>query len=90
MTPSPKTLSAGCRSTRVLLEYESERAGTFEPLRLVPRGKSRGVAWLAASCRDGVVGRSRQRIDEAAKYVPLENLAISRRNALASTMEGTC
>ena len=72
-----------------LLEYESERAGTFEPLRFVPRGKtvvlglvsSKLAAW---SRRTNSPGAS----TKPAKYVPLENLALSPQCGFASTMEG--
>jgi methionine synthase II (cobalamin-independent) len=72
-----------------LLEYESERAGTFEPLRFVPRDKT-VVLGLVSSKLPELESRDRlqRRIDEASKYVPLENLAISPQCGFASTMEG--
>ena len=72
-----------------LLEYESERAGTFEPLRFVPRGKS-VVLGLVSSKLAAMESADHlaRRIDEAAKYVPLENLALSPQCGFASTMEG--
>ncbi|HYJ14986.1 MAG TPA: methionine synthase, partial [Candidatus Limnocylindria bacterium] len=72
-----------------LLEYESERAGTFEPLRFVPRGKT-VVLGLVSSKLPAMESADHlaRRIDEAAKYVPLENLAISPQCGFASTMEG--
>jgi 5-methyltetrahydropteroyltriglutamate--homocysteine methyltransferase len=72
-----------------LLEYESERAGTFEPLRWVPRGKT-VVLGLVSSKLAAMESQDHlaQRIDEASKYVPLENLAISPQCGFASTMEG--
>ena len=72
-----------------LLEYESERAGTFEPLRFVPRGKT-VVLGLVSSKLPAMESSDdlARRIDEAAKYVPLENLAISPQCGFASTMEG--
>ena len=72
-----------------LLEYESERAGTFEPLRFVPRGKS-VVLGLVSSKLAAMESADQlaERIDEAAKYVPLENLALSPQCGFASTMEG--
>jgi len=72
-----------------LLEYESERAGTFEPLRFVPPNK--GVVLGLVSSKvpqleppDMLLGR----IDEASRYVPLENLAISPQCGFASSLEG--
>ncbi len=72
-----------------LLEYESERAGTFEPLRYVPRGKT-VVLGLISSKLSALESRQQlaKRIDEASKYVPLENLALSPQCGFASTMEG--
>ena len=72
-----------------LLEYESERAGTFEPLRYVPRGKS-VVLGLVSSKLPQLESRDElaKRIDEASKVVPLENLALSPQCGFASTMEG--
>ena len=72
-----------------LLEYESERAGTFEPLRFVPKDKG-VVLGLASSklpeleSQDQIV----RRIEEASKYVPMQNLALSPQCGFASSMEG--
>jgi 5-methyltetrahydropteroyltriglutamate--homocysteine methyltransferase len=72
-----------------LLEYESERSGTFEPLRFVPRNKT-VVLGLVSSKLPELESQDqlKRRIDEASKYVPLENLAISPQCGFASTMEG--
>jgi 5-methyltetrahydropteroyltriglutamate--homocysteine methyltransferase len=72
-----------------LLEYESERAGTFEPIRFVPRGKT-VVLGLVSSKLSAMESQDQlaKRIDEASKYVPLENLALSPQCGFASTMEG--
>ena len=72
-----------------LLEYESERAGTFEPLRFVPRTKA-VVLGLVSSKLPALesVGAIRTRIEEASRYVPLENLALSPQCGFASTCEG--
>ncbi len=72
-----------------LLEYESERAGTFEPLRFVPRGKT-VVLGLVSSKVPQLESQDQlmRRIEEASKYVPLENLALSPQCGFASTMEG--
>ena len=72
-----------------LLEYESERAGTFEPLRFVPRNKTVVLGLVSSKLpqmepQDQVV----KRIEEATKYVPLENLAVSPQCGFASTMDG--
>jgi 5-methyltetrahydropteroyltriglutamate--homocysteine methyltransferase len=72
-----------------LLEYESERAGTFEPLRFVPRGKT-VVLGLVSSKVPQMEAQDQltRRIEEAGKYLPLENLALSPQCGFASTMEG--
>lgn len=74
---------------RFLLEYDTERSGTFEPLRLVPRGKT-VVLGLITSKQPQLESQDdlRRRIDEAAKYVPLENLAISTQCGFASVESG--
>jgi 5-methyltetrahydropteroyltriglutamate--homocysteine methyltransferase len=74
---------------RFLLEYETERAGGFEPLRFVPRDK-RVVLGLISSkvpeleTVDGLL----RRIEAASKYIPLENLAVSPQCGFASTQLG--
>jgi 5-methyltetrahydropteroyltriglutamate--homocysteine methyltransferase len=74
---------------RFLLEYDDERSGNFEPLRLVPKGKT-VVLGLVSSKRPELERKEDllHRIDEAAKFLPLEQLAISPQCGFASTMEG--
>jgi 5-methyltetrahydropteroyltriglutamate--homocysteine methyltransferase len=72
-----------------LLEYESERAGTFEPLRFVPKNKTVVLGLVSSKLatlenQDDLI----RRIEEASRYVPLENLALSPQCGFASTMEG--
>jgi len=74
---------------RFLLEYEDPRSGTFEPLRFVPKNRTVVLGLISSKVAklesgDEVV----KRIHEAAKYVPLENLALSPQCGFASTMEG--
>jgi 5-methyltetrahydropteroyltriglutamate--homocysteine methyltransferase len=72
-----------------LLEYESERAGTFEPLRFVPRDKTVVLGLVSSKLpRLELQDQLTRRITEASNYVPLENLAISPQCGFASTMEG--
>jgi 5-methyltetrahydropteroyltriglutamate--homocysteine methyltransferase len=74
---------------RFLLEYDDERSGTFEPLRFVPKGKTVVLGLISSKLPrmedPGVLAR---RIEEASKYVPLENLALSPQCGFASTAEG--
>jgi 5-methyltetrahydropteroyltriglutamate--homocysteine methyltransferase len=72
-----------------LLEYDTERSGGFEPLRLVPRGKT-VVLGLVTTKEPQLESQDdlRRRIDEAAKYLPLENLALSPQCGFASVAAG--
>jgi len=74
---------------RFLLEYDDERSGTFEPLRLVPKGKT-VVLGLVSSKRPELERKEDllRRIHEASRFIPLEQLAISPQCGFASTMEG--
>lgn len=72
-----------------LLEYESARAGTFEPLRFVPKDKGVVLGLISSKLpelepQDQLI----QRIEEASKYLPLDNLALSPQCGFASTLEG--
>lgn len=71
------------------LEYDSDRAGGFEPLRFVPKGKT-VVLGLVTSKSGRLESRDelKRRVDEAAKYVPLEQLCLSPQCGFASTEEG--
>ena len=71
------------------LEYDSDRAGGFEPLRFVPKGKT-VVLGLVTSKSGRLESREelKRRVDEAAKYVPLEQLCLSPQCGFASTEEG--
>ena len=71
------------------LEYDSDRAGGFEPLRFVPKGKTI-VLGLVTSKSGRLESRDelKRRVDEAAKYVPLEQLCLSPQCGFASTEEG--
>jgi 5-methyltetrahydropteroyltriglutamate--homocysteine methyltransferase len=71
------------------MEYDSERAGGFEPLRYVPKGKM-VVLGLVTSKSGELEDRDaiKRRIDEAAKHVPLEQLCLSPQCGFASTEEG--
>jgi 5-methyltetrahydropteroyltriglutamate--homocysteine methyltransferase len=72
-----------------LLEYESERAGSFEPLRFVPKGKKVVLGLVSSKLSqlekpEDLV----RRIEEAGRYMPLESLALSPQCGFASVIEG--
>jgi 5-methyltetrahydropteroyltriglutamate--homocysteine methyltransferase len=71
------------------LEWDSDRAGGFEPLRLLPKGKT-VVLGLITSKTGEIENRDfvRRRIDEATKYAPLDQLCLSPQCGFASTEEG--
>ncbi|MGE5136973.1 MAG: cobalamin-independent methionine synthase II family protein [Gemmatimonadota bacterium] len=74
---------------RFLLEYDTERAGGFEPLRFVPDGTT-VVLGLVSSKTPELEPQDElcRRIEAAAAYVPLENLALSPQCGFASTARG--
>ena len=75
--------------TGYFLEYDTARAGGFEPLRLVPKGKT-VVLGLVSSKRGELESKSelKRRIDEAARFIPLEQLALSPQCGFASGERG--
>ena len=77
------------QADRFLMEYDSDRAGGFEPLRFVPKGKT-VVLGLITTKEPELESEELlcRRIDEAAKYVPMENLALSTQCGFASTLLG--
>ena len=71
------------------MEYDSDRAGGFEPLRFVPKGKT--VVLGLVTSKSGTLESKdelKRRIDEAAKFVPLDQLCLSPQCGFASTEEG--
>jgi 5-methyltetrahydropteroyltriglutamate--homocysteine methyltransferase len=72
------------------LEYDDARSGGFAPLRFVPRGKKRVVLGLVTTKRPTLEQKDelKRRIDEAAKYVPLEQLCLSPQCGFSSTVDG--
>jgi 5-methyltetrahydropteroyltriglutamate--homocysteine methyltransferase len=71
------------------MEYDSDRAGGFEPLRFVPKGKT-VVLGLVTSKSGRLESKDelKRRIDEAAKFIPLDQLCLSPQCGFASTEEG--
>jgi 5-methyltetrahydropteroyltriglutamate--homocysteine methyltransferase len=84
-----ETLFNGLEVDTFLLEYDSPRDGTFEPLRFVPKGKG-VVLGLISSKEPGIepLDDLRRRVDEAAQHVPLDQLAISPQCGFASVAAG--
>jgi 5-methyltetrahydropteroyltriglutamate--homocysteine methyltransferase len=74
---------------RYLLEFDSERAGGFEPLRFVPRGRT-VVLGLITTKEPEIESEDEllRRIEEASKYVPPGNLAVSTQCGFASAASG--
>ncbi len=72
------------------LEYDSERAGGFEPLRHLPPGSQRVVLGLVTSKTGTLESRDvlRHRLEEASRYVALDQCALSPQCGFASTEEG--
>jgi 5-methyltetrahydropteroyltriglutamate--homocysteine methyltransferase len=74
---------------RFLLEYDTERAGGFEPLRLLPKGKT--VVLGLVTTKTGKLESKdelKRRIDQAAKFCSLDQLCLSGQCGFASTEEG--
>jgi 5-methyltetrahydropteroyltriglutamate--homocysteine methyltransferase len=72
------------------LEYDSDRAGGFEPLRFLPKGDKQVVLGLITSKSGTLESKSdvKRRIDEAARFAPLEQFCLSPQCGFASTEEG--
>jgi 5-methyltetrahydropteroyltriglutamate--homocysteine methyltransferase len=71
------------------MEYDDERSGGFEPLRLLPKGKR--VALGLVTTKRGVLENKddlKRRIDEAARYADLEQLSLTAQCGFSSTEEG--
>jgi 5-methyltetrahydropteroyltriglutamate--homocysteine methyltransferase len=71
------------------LEYDDERSGTFEALRFVPKGKQ-VVLGLVTTKRGELEDKDvlKRRVDEASRYVPLDQLCLSPQCGFSSTVEG--
>jgi 5-methyltetrahydropteroyltriglutamate--homocysteine methyltransferase len=88
--PVAENLLAKCNYDGYFLEYDSERAGGFEPLRFLPKGEKQVVLGLITS-KSGTLEKKdnvRRRIDEATKFVDLDQFCLSPQCGFASTEEG--
>ena len=86
--PVAKTLFAHCRVDGFFLEYDSDRAGDFTPLRYI---KDQKVVLGLITSKSGDLedkGEVIARIKEASQYVPLEQLCLSPQCGFSSTEEG--
>ncbi|HWP84954.1 MAG TPA: methionine synthase [Terriglobia bacterium] len=82
-------LFQGLRHQRLLLEYDTPRAGTFEPLRFVPRGKVAVLGLITTKVgRVETLDELQRRIDEAARFLPLEQIALSPQCGFSSDLYG--
>jgi 5-methyltetrahydropteroyltriglutamate--homocysteine methyltransferase len=88
--PVAEVLFNQINSDAYFMEYDTERAGGFEPLRFVPRGKKMVVLGIMTSKTGELESKDelKRRIDEAAKFLPLQQLALSPQCGFASTEEG--
>jgi 5-methyltetrahydropteroyltriglutamate--homocysteine methyltransferase len=74
---------------RFLLEYDSPRAGSFAPLRFVPKGKTVVLGLVSTKVPElETVDALKRRIDEATEFIPLEQLAVSPQCGFASDVVG--
>jgi 5-methyltetrahydropteroyltriglutamate--homocysteine methyltransferase len=84
-----EALFTGLRHDRFLLEYDSPRAGGFEPLRFIPKGKVAVLGLVSTKVPEiEKVDELKRRIDQASRFVPLEQLAISPQCGFASDAVG--
>jgi len=88
--PVAEILLGGLNYDGYFLEYDTERAGGFEPLRFLPKGNKIVVLGLITS-KSGTLEKKddvKRRIDEAAKFAALDQFALSPQCGFASTEEG--
>ncbi|HEX6385985.1 MAG TPA: cobalamin-independent methionine synthase II family protein [Anaerolineae bacterium] len=84
-----KPIFQGIRAQRLMLEYDDERSGSFEPLRDVPEDKVAvlGLVTTKTPRRETVEGLT-ARIEEASRYIPLERLALSPQCGFSTSIVG--
>jgi methionine synthase II (cobalamin-independent) len=88
--PVAETLLGKVNYDGYFLEYDTERAGGFEPLRFLPKGNKIVVLGLVTS-KSGTLEKKddvKRRIDEAGKFAPAEQFCLSPQCGFASTEEG--
>jgi len=87
--PVAEVLFNQIEANAYFLEWDTERAGGFEPLRFLPKGKQ-VVLGIVTSKAGALESKDylKRRIDEASKYCPLDQLCLSPQCGFASTEEG--
>ena len=87
--PIAERLFSSLHVDRFLLEYDDDRSGGFEPLRFVPAGKTIVLGLVTTKRPDlETIDELRRSIDEAARYVALDDLALSPQCGFASVATG--
>src|SRR5437667_7621749 len=88
--PVAETLLGQVKYDGYFLEYDTERAGGVEPLRFLPKGNKVVVLGLVTSKTGTLESKDdvKRRIEEATKYVDLDQLCLSPQCGFASTEEG--
>jgi 5-methyltetrahydropteroyltriglutamate--homocysteine methyltransferase len=77
------------RADRLMLEYDDERSGSFEPLKEIPEDKMAVLGLVTTKTpRRETVGELSERIREASGYLPLERLALSPQCGFATSVKG--
>ena len=80
----------GLNHHRFLLEYDDQRSGSFEPLRYMPKGKVAVLGLVSTKTADlEPLDMLQRRIDEAAKYISVDQLAISPQCGFGGMSEVT-
>ena len=87
--PIAEAVFGGLDVDTFLLEYDTDRSGGFEPLRFIPKGKNVVLGLITTKVgelesQDVLL----KRIEEASKYVPVENLSLSPQCGFASVDQG--
>jgi len=88
--PVAEVMLGKCNYDGYFLEYDTERAGGFEPLRFLPKGDKQVVLGLITS-KSGALEKKddvKRRIEEATKFAPLDQCCLSPQCGFASTEEG--
>ena len=88
--PVAETLLAGTNYNGYFLEYDTDRAGGFEPLRFLPKGNKRVVLGLVTSKFGTLEDKDavKRRIEEAGQYADIDQFCLSPQCGFASTEEG--